>query len=150
MKANSIPRLRDTDFVDLMKRRICNVLILANPYDAFMLEDDGRVDEKIFDEYARLGLRFPPRFIQVSSLEKAEKAMEDNSIDLIICMPGTDNNDVFDIARTIKLQHESIPIVVLTCSAMVSHSACRIPTSRSSSMCSAGSAIPTFSSPSSS
>ena len=114
MKANSIPRLRDTDFVDLMKRRICNVLILANPYDAFMLEDDGRVDEKIFDEYARLGLRFPPRFIQVSSLEKAEKAMEDNSIDLIICMPGTDNNDVFDIARTIKLQHESIPIVVLT------------------------------------
>ena len=114
MTSNPIPRLRDTDFVDLMKRRICNVLILANPYDAFMLEDDGRVDEKIFSEYARLGLRFPPRFLQVSSLEEAERQMTEASIDLIICMPGTDNNDVFDIARTLKQQHESIPIVVLT------------------------------------
>ena len=51
--------LRDTSFVDLMQRRIFNVLLIANPYDAFMLEDDGRVDEKIFDEYAKLGLRYP-------------------------------------------------------------------------------------------
>ena len=51
------PLLRDTSFMNLMVRRICNVLIIANPYDAFMLEDDGRVDEKIFDEYAKLGLR---------------------------------------------------------------------------------------------
>ena len=114
MQTKQIPRLRDTDFVDLMKRRICNILILANPYDAFMLEDDGRVDEKIFFEYARLGLRFPPRFIQVSSLEMAEKSMSEIGIDLIICMPGTDNNDVFDIARTLKERHENIPIVVLT------------------------------------
>ena len=53
--------LKDTSFVDLMLKRICNVLIVANPYDAFILEDDGRVDEKIFSEYARLGLRFPQR-----------------------------------------------------------------------------------------
>ncbi len=41
-------QLKDTQFTELMTRRICNVLIVANPYDAFMLEDDGRVDEKIF------------------------------------------------------------------------------------------------------
>ena len=40
--------LKDTSFVDLMLKRVYNVLIVANPYDAFMLEDDGRVDEKIF------------------------------------------------------------------------------------------------------
>ena len=50
------PNLRETRFVDLMQKRIFDVLILANPYDAFMLEDDGRVDEKIFYEYAKLGL----------------------------------------------------------------------------------------------
>ena len=43
--------LKDVSFVNLMTHRIFNVLIVANPYDAFMLEDDGRVDEKIFDEY---------------------------------------------------------------------------------------------------
>ena len=94
--------LKDTSFVDLMQRRVCNVLLLANPYDAFMLEDDGRVDEKIFSEYARLGLRFPPRFIQVASKEEAEKQMANGNIDLVICMPAAESNDVFDIARSVK------------------------------------------------
>ena len=67
---------------------IFNVLIIANPYDAFILEDDGRVDEKIFSEYARLGLRFPPRFIQVACQHAAETHMATEKIDLVICMPA--------------------------------------------------------------
>jgi len=106
--------LHDTQFVDLMKRRIFNVLLVANPYDAFMLEDDGRVDEKIFDEYAKLGLRYPPRFFQVSSPEEAEAELARTTFELVICMPGTDNNDVFDIARSIKERFPKVPIVVLT------------------------------------
>ena len=43
--------LRDTDFMSMMQRRIFNVLLVATPYDAFMLEDDGRIDEKVFEEY---------------------------------------------------------------------------------------------------
>ena len=46
--------LKDVTFVNLMMRRIYNVLIVANPYDAFMLEDDGRVEEKIDNEYVEL------------------------------------------------------------------------------------------------
>ena len=111
-------QLKDTNFTDLMQRRICNVLLIANPYDAFMLEDDGRVDEKIFAEYARLGLRFPPRFIQVSSREEAEMHMNRGDIDLVIVMPARSasgqEEDVFDIARDIKIAHEKTPIVVLT------------------------------------
>ena len=106
--------LHDTSFVDLMANRIFNVLLVANPYDAFILEDDGRIDEKIFAEYAKLGLRYPPRFTQVSSREEAEAEMESGSFDLLICMPGTDNNDVFDIARLIKQRYPQVPIVVLT------------------------------------
>lgn len=113
-QANGAITLRDTPFVDLMMRRIFNVLLVANPYDAFMLEDDGRVDEKIFHEYASLGLRFPPRFIRAANEEEAERVMNRNTPDLIICMPGTDNNDAFTIARKIKGAHPSIPIVVLT------------------------------------
>ena len=51
--------LKDVSFVKLMTSRIYNVLIVANPYDAFMLEDDGRMDEKFFNEYTALGLRYP-------------------------------------------------------------------------------------------
>ncbi|MBO4612722.1 MAG: phosphoenolpyruvate synthase [Bacteroidaceae bacterium] len=106
--------LRDTQFINLMRRRIFNVLLIANPYDAFMLEDDGRVDEKIFDEYAKLGLRYPPRFVQVASQEEAERELKRTSFELVICMPGTDNNDVFGIARNIKEKNSKVPIVVLT------------------------------------
>ena len=107
-------QLKDTPFVDLMQKRICNVLLIANPYDAFMLEDDGRIDEKIFTEYAKLGLRFPPRFIQVSTNAEARKKMLYGDIDLVICMPAAENNDVFDIARSVKSHNPNIPIVVLT------------------------------------
>lgn len=62
---------KDTQFANLMTRRIFNVLLIANPYDAFMLEDDGRIDEKIFNEYTSLSLRYPPRFTQVSTCEEA-------------------------------------------------------------------------------
>ena len=106
--------LKDTSFVDLMLKRVYNVLIVANPYDAFMLEDDGRVDEKIFSEYAKLGLRFPPRFIQVNNREEAEAQMAGGGINLVICMPAAEDNSVFDIAREIKQDYPTIPIVVLT------------------------------------
>ncbi len=111
---NRYPRLRETKFVDLMQKRVFNVLIIANPYDAFMLEDDGRVDEKIFDEYAKLGLRYPPRFFRAASQEDAAGLIGRTKFDLVICMPGTANNDVFDIARGIKTEFPSLPIVVLT------------------------------------
>lgn len=106
--------LKDTSFVDLMQRRIFNVLIIANPYDAFMLEDDGRIDEKIFDEYAKLGLRYPPRFIQVASMEEAKEQLTLLKFQLVICMPGNDSNDVFYIAKKVKEYIPEVPIVVLT------------------------------------
>ncbi|MBR2101343.1 MAG: phosphoenolpyruvate synthase [Prevotella sp.] len=117
---NSIPQqwnkfyLKDVSFVNLMTRRIFNVLIVANPYDAFMLEDDGRVDEKIFNEYTALGLRYPPTFTQVSTVQEAEAVMRETSIDLVICMPGTADNDAFDVAREVKAHMPDIPCVVLT------------------------------------
>ena len=106
--------LKDVSFVNLMTRRIFNVLIVANPYDAFMLEDDGRVDEKIFDEYMDLGLRYPPTFRQVSTTEEANEVLKSTAIDLVICMPGTADNDAFDVARQVKQDSPDIPCVVLT------------------------------------
>ena len=106
--------LKDVSFVNLMTRRIFNVLIVANPYDAFMLEDDGRIDEKIFDEYMELGMRYPPTFTQVSTTEEANEVLHTTDIDLVICMPGNADNDAFTVAREVKAAHPDIPCVVLT------------------------------------
>ncbi|MBP3286063.1 MAG: phosphoenolpyruvate synthase [Prevotella sp.] len=119
-ETNKIPNewnqfyLKDVSFVNLMTRRIFNILIVANPYDAFMLEDDGRIDEKLFDEYMELGLRYPPSFTQVSTTKEAEEVLKTTDIDLIICMPGNADNDAFAVARDVKQSAPQIPCVVLT------------------------------------
>ena len=106
--------LKDVTFVNLMMRRIYNVLIVANPYDAFMLEDDGRVEEKIYNEYVELGLRYPPTFTQVSTTEEARQVLRTMHIDLVICMPGNADNDAFSVAHDIKAEFPHMHCIVLT------------------------------------
>lgn len=117
---NNIPQefsqfyLKDVSFVNLMMRRIYSVLIVANPYDAFMLEDDGRIEEKIYNEYVDLGLRYPPTFTQAGTTEEAYDILRTTNIDLVICMPGNADNDAFTVARDIKRGFPDIHCVVLT------------------------------------
>ncbi len=104
----------DTSFDLLMQKRIHRVLIICSNYDFYMLEEDGRIDEQIFNEYSSLNLRYPPSFIQTDTEEKAFKILEDGNIDLVITMLSLKGTDVFALARRIKSRHERIPIVVLT------------------------------------
>lgn len=105
---------KDTSFANLMNKRIYNVLLIATKYDSFMLEDDGRVDEQIFNEYTSLSLRYPPRFTQVTTEEEALSELKDRNFELIICMPNMDDRDIFSAAKEIKIHYPNIPIVVLT------------------------------------
>lgn len=106
--------LKDTEFQRLMQRRIFNVLLIASPYDAFMMEDDGRVEEQLYFEYVALNLSSPPRVTLVSNVNEAMSALEKKHYDLIIAMPGVEISDTFIGARSIKEQYPDIPFVVLT------------------------------------
>lgn len=105
---------KDTSFANLMNNRVLNILLVATKYDAFMLEDDGRVDEQIFNEYTSLSLRYPPRFTQATTETEAFEALDAMRFDLVICMPNMDNTDTFAAARHIKKTYPAIPVVVLT------------------------------------
>ena len=106
--------LRDTAFQNLMQRRIYNVLLIASPYDAFMMEEDGRIEEQLYFEYTSLNLSSPPRVAQASSYEDASEQLTTKSFDLIIAMPGNDIGQTFREAKTIKQLHPDIPFIVLT------------------------------------
>jgi CheY-like chemotaxis protein len=103
-----------TEFELLMQKRIKQVLIISSNYDFFMLEEDGRIDEQIFNEYVSLNLRYPPRFIKASSAKEAFEILANESIDLIIEMLNIGDIDTFQLAKRIKKTHKDIPIVVLT------------------------------------
>lgn len=104
----------DTSFNKLMRRRIYHVLLISSAYDAFVLEDDGRIDEQIFIEYVSLSLRYPPQFILASSEKKAFDILHDEKIDLVIVMLSSEEMDTFSLAEKIKTKNPAIPIVVLT------------------------------------
>lgn len=106
--------LRDTAFNRLMQRRIFNVLLIASPYDAFMMEEDGRVEEQLYFEYVSLNLSSPPRVTRVSDTGEALETMAGKHFDLVIAMPGPDLSDTFDGLRLIKAAAPETPIVVLT------------------------------------
>ena len=106
--------LRDTAFQNLMQRRIYNVLLIASPYDAFMMEEDGRIEEQLYFEYTSLNLSSPPRVAQASSYKDAYEQLTTKSFDLIIAMPGNDIGQTFREAKTIKQLHPDIPFIVLT------------------------------------
>lgn len=105
---------KDTSFADLMKHRIYNILLYASKYDSFMLEEDGRIDEQIFNEYTALNLRYPPRFTLVSNEKDANRMLKERDFDVIISMPSGDSINPFEWAKEVKMHYPNIPIVVLT------------------------------------
>lgn len=106
--------LKDTAFQNLMQKRIFNVLLIASPYDAFMMEEDGRVEEQLYFEYVSLNLSSPPRVTQVPHVNEAIEALKLKNYDLIIAMPGVDITETFVGAKEIKQLYPNIPIIVLT------------------------------------
>ena len=105
---------KDTSFAKLMTKRIYNILLIASKYDAFVLEDDGRVDELIFNEYVSLNLRYPPRFTQVTTQKEAMEELKNNTYELVICMPSDKQDVNFKIPSIIKEMRPELPLVVLT------------------------------------
>lgn len=105
---------KDTSFASLMEQRIYNILLIASKYDAFMLEEDGRIDEQIFNEYTSLNLRYPPRFTLASTLEEANEMLKTRSFDLFIMMPAVENSAVFGYAKELKNLYPTVPVVLLT------------------------------------
>ncbi len=104
----------DTLFTNLMRKRIYHVLLISSVYDAFMLEEDGRIDEQIFNEYVSLNLRYPPTFILASNEDEVQKVLREESIDLIVIMLSSQEKHTFDLAESLKKQKPATPIVVLT------------------------------------
>ena len=106
--------LKDTAFSQLMQRRIFNVLLVASRYDAFIMEEDGRVDEQLYMEYVSLNLSSPPRVTRASTIAAAMELMGHNHFDLVIVMPANDISESIEGCRRIKAASPDIPLVVLT------------------------------------
>ncbi len=105
---------RETLFERLMQKRIQYVLLICSKYDAFIMEEEGKIDEKVFNDYVSFHLRYPPQFFHVTSGDMALEMLGKRQIDLVINMLSISDMDSFELSERIKTLYPEIPIVVLT------------------------------------
>jgi len=100
-------------FHELMARKIRDILLVSTPYDAWILEEDCRLSERIIHEYRGLNLSNPPRFTWVGTAQEALAAFENKKFDMVITMSQLADMDVFDLSDEIKKKVPDLPVVLL-------------------------------------
>jgi CheY-like chemotaxis protein len=100
-------------FHELMAKRVSKILLVSSPYDAFIMEEDGRLAERIIHEYRGLNLTRPPRLLWVSSAKAALEALDRESFDLVITMPRINDMEAYVLGRQIKERFPQLPIFLL-------------------------------------
>ncbi|BBO68316.1 phosphoenolpyruvate synthase [Desulfosarcina alkanivorans] len=100
-------------FHELMSNKVFEILLVASPYDAYILEEDGSLASKIINEYRGLNLSRPPRITQAATAAQAMEMLSRKTFHLVVAMPHLDDMDVFDLGQQIKGAHADLPVVLL-------------------------------------
>ncbi len=100
-------------FHELMARKVTDILLVSSPYEAFIMEEEGRLAERIIHEYRGLNLSRPPMLTWVSTSAEALDALRRKKFDLVITMPLVDDTDAYALGRTIKDNFPELPIFLL-------------------------------------
>ena len=91
--------------------------------DGFVLEEDGRIETRISQEYNELNLSNPPVIKRMESAVAALKLLEtENDFDLIITMYNVGDMDPFRFSKSVKKMCPEIPIVLLASYSRLVHS----------------------------
>lgn len=110
-----LKELINADYDSLMGFRVRRILMICSNYDAFILEEDGQIETRIYKEYIDLNLSTPPKFLWVQTSAEAREMLQTTvGIDMIICMYNAGDNDVFTLASELKKEGRSLPFVLLT------------------------------------
>ena len=103
------------DSMPLMVRRIRRILLVCNSYDSFSLEEDGRIESRIAEEYADLNLSNPPVLRRVETTTEALQVLEtEERFDLVLTMYYGGALNVFDFAARAKELDPAMPVVLLS------------------------------------
>jgi CheY-like chemotaxis protein len=105
-------------FHELMTQKVREILLVSSLYDFCIMEEDGRVSERIIHEYRGLNLSKPPRITWVSSAEEALAALDTKDFDMVITMPRLADMDTFTLGRKIKSEMPDLPVILMTHSAL--------------------------------
>jgi hypothetical protein len=119
MALNTNPFLNESDsrfklFHELMACKVRNILLVSTPYDAWIMEEDCRLSERIINEYRGLNLSHPPRLTWVSSAEQAIAALDSKPFDMVVTMPRLSDMGAAALGHKIKKKAPGLPVILLS------------------------------------
>jgi hypothetical protein len=100
-------------FHDLQPFKVKEILLVANLYDAYSIEGEGRFSDYMLGEYHQLSLTSLPRVTGVSSEEEAFNRLKARHYDMIIIMVGVDKESPMRLCRKIKDKYPYVPTFIL-------------------------------------
>jgi CheY-like chemotaxis protein len=103
----------EENFHELMQHRIENILLVSNFFDAYVLEQDGRLSEQIYGDYKQLHLSTAPQITTVPFTEDINSKLEADSYDLVIIMMRIGQISPFDLCDNIKNKFPDLPVILL-------------------------------------
>jgi CheY-like chemotaxis protein len=104
---------------ELMARKVREILLVSTPYDAWIMQEDGRLPERIINEYRGLNLSHPPRFTWVATAEEALLILDRQSYDMVIVVPSLPGMTVFALSKEIKRRKPDLPVLLFSHSHIV-------------------------------
>jgi hypothetical protein len=100
-------------FHDLQPFKVKEILLVANLYDAYSIEGEGRFADHILGEYFQMSITSIPRVTGVSSEEEAFNRLRARHYDLVIIMIGVDKEGPMEMCRKIKNKYPYLPTYLL-------------------------------------
>ena len=104
---------------ELMAWKVRRILLVSSPYDAWIMEEDGRLSEHIINEYRGLNLSHPPQLHWVSTAEEAFQRLEETNYQMVITMPRIADMDALAFAQEIKARDPDIAVVLISHSTLL-------------------------------
>ncbi len=103
---------------DLMRYRVREILLVSTVYDAWVLEQDHNLSERLFNEYVQLDLRYVPRITRVNSGAAALDKMRTRPYDLVLCLTRLPDMGPLEFRSKVKELAPGRPVVFLTYDAL--------------------------------
>src|SRR5258706_14963022 len=110
-----MPRRGLTDFHVLMRYRIMDILLVASPYDSFLLEEAGQIGERVVGEFRNLDLHYGPGLTTVPSGGEAIAVLEESTrYNIVVSGLHLADMDGAELARRVKALGRDVPVVLLS------------------------------------
>ncbi|UZP66298.1 PEP/pyruvate-binding domain-containing protein [Desulfovibrio mangrovi] len=105
---------RFAQYKELMASKVRNILLVSTPYDAWVMEEDCKLSERLVSEYRGLNLSQPPSLTWVSSFAEVPEQLEAHACDLLILMSNYTEEDLLSLKSSVKERYPDLPVVMLT------------------------------------